>query len=89
MSTTVERVVSEAMELPPSLRAFVAEKLIESLDAADSPPLSSKWRDEVRRRCAEGEIVCAKRRHTYGRPEACLPPVRRNVHMARRIMSDE
>lgn len=53
MSTTVERVVTEAMELPPSLRAFVAEKLIESLDAPDSPPLSAKWREEIRRRCAE------------------------------------
>ncbi len=53
MSTTVERVVIEAMDLPPSLRAFVAEKLIESLDAPDSPPLSAKWREEIRRRCAE------------------------------------
>jgi hypothetical protein len=41
------------MELPPPLRAFVAEKLIESLDAPDSPPLSVKWREEIRRRCAE------------------------------------
>jgi putative addiction module component (TIGR02574 family) len=53
MSTTAERVVTEAMELPPQLRAFVAEKLIESLDAPDSPPLSTKWREEIRRRCAE------------------------------------
>lgn len=35
------------------MRAFVAEKLIESLDACDGPPLSAKWREEVRRRCAE------------------------------------
>ena len=54
MSTpTAERVVTEAMELPPLLRAFVVEKLIESLDAPDSPPLSTKWRQEIRRRCAE------------------------------------
>ena len=53
MSTTVEKVVLEAMGLPPALRAFVAEKLIESLDAPDSPPLSAKWKKEVRRRCAE------------------------------------
>ena len=45
--------MTEAMALPPTLRAFVAEKLIESLDAPDSPPLSAKWRKEVRRRCAE------------------------------------
>jgi hypothetical protein len=53
MSTTAERVVVEALDLPAPLRAFVAEKLIESLDAPDSPPLSAKWRKEVRRRCAE------------------------------------
>jgi hypothetical protein len=35
------------------LRAFVAEKLIESLDSPASPALSAKWRREVRRRCAE------------------------------------
>lgn len=53
MSITAERVVTEAMELPPVLRAFVAEKLIESLDAPDVPALSAKWKKEVRRRCAE------------------------------------
>ena len=53
MRTTAEKVVTEAMGLPPALRAFVAEKLIESLDAPDSPPLSAKWKKEVRRRCAE------------------------------------
>jgi len=41
------------MELPPALRAFVAEKLIESLDMVEPPKLSAKWRKEVRRRCAE------------------------------------
>ena len=53
MSITAEKLVTEAMGLPPTLRAFVAEKLIESLDAPDSPTLSAKWRKEVRRRCAE------------------------------------
>ncbi len=53
MNVTVESVVSEALELPPPLRAFVAEKLIESLDAPDTPPLSVQWREEIRSRCAE------------------------------------
>ena len=53
MSITAERVVADALGLPPALRAFVAEKPIESLDAPDSPPLSAKWKKEVRRRCAE------------------------------------
>ena len=53
MSITAEKVMSEALGLPPVLRAFVAEKLIESLDAPDASSLSAKWKKEVRRRCAE------------------------------------
>lgn len=53
MSTTAERIVTEALALSPPLRAFVAERLIESLDAPDSPALSAAWRQEVRRRCSE------------------------------------
>lgn len=62
MSTTAERVVTEAMGLPPALRAFVAEKLIESLDAPHSAPLSAKWKKEVRRRCAEVDRGAVKLR---------------------------
>ena len=39
MSITAEQVIMDAIELPTPLRAFVAEKLIESLDALDSPSL--------------------------------------------------
>ncbi len=53
MSITVEKVLTEAMELPPVLRAFVAEALLESLDVADSSSLSPKWRTEIQRRCQE------------------------------------
>ena len=63
MSATVENVVAEALELPSPLRAFVAEKLIESLDVPDSPPLSSKWREEIRRRCSELDRGAVALRH--------------------------
>ena len=63
MSTTAEEVVMAAMDFPPALRAFVAEKLIESLDAPDSPPLSAKWKKEVRRRCAEVDRGAAELRY--------------------------
>jgi len=52
MAATVEKIMDEAMGLPPALRAFVAEKLIESLDVQDYP-LSATWQVEIRRRCAE------------------------------------
>ena len=62
MSTTAKKVVRQAMALPPALRAFVAEKLLESLDAPECPPLSPKWKKEVRRRCAEVDRVAVKLR---------------------------
>ncbi|MDP2757914.1 MAG: addiction module protein [Desulfurivibrionaceae bacterium] len=52
MAATIEKIMNEAMGLPPALRAFVAEKLIESLDEPGQP-LSTKWQEEIRRRCAE------------------------------------
>lgn len=75
MSTTAEKVVMEALELPAPLRAFVAEKLIESLDAPDSPPLSEAWREEVRRRCAEmdrGAVELADAGKVFAKAYAAL-----------------
>ena len=53
MNVTVDQVVADALGFPPAIRAFVAEKLIESLDVPESPPLSAKWRKEVHRRCLQ------------------------------------
>lgn len=53
MTTTAEKVVTDALTLPPAMRAFIAEKLIESLDVADAPPLSVAWQKELLRRCQE------------------------------------
>ena len=53
MRTTAEKIVTEALSLSPHARAFVAERLIESLDASPGAELSPAWRDEVRKRCRE------------------------------------
>jgi putative addiction module component (TIGR02574 family) len=54
MKTSVKKIVSEALQLPPPLRALIAEQLIESLDAPSGPSgLSPAWRAEILRRCAE------------------------------------
>jgi hypothetical protein len=50
---TAEKLVAEALRLPLRVRAFVAEKLIESLDARSEAELSPAWREEVRKRCRE------------------------------------
>lgn len=53
MSTAAERIVMEALSLSPHVRAFVAERLIESLDASPGDELSQAWRDELGKRCRE------------------------------------
>lgn len=53
MTASPEKIVAEAMTLPKELRAFIAEKLIESLDASPELSLSTVWKEEIRRRCAE------------------------------------
>lgn len=53
MSLTVDEIMTEALGLPSHSRAFVAEKLIESLDSESGPELSEAWRTEIRKRCKE------------------------------------
>jgi len=53
MNTTAEHIMTEALDLPIQMRAFVAEKLIESLDVAPEPGLSMPWRKEISKRCRE------------------------------------
>jgi hypothetical protein len=50
---SVDKILSEALKLPPEARAFVAEKLIESLDVEPDAAISPAWREEVRKRCRE------------------------------------
>ncbi|MBI5593286.1 MAG: addiction module protein [Deltaproteobacteria bacterium] len=47
------KIVSEALGLPPHARAFVVEKLIESLDASHGEEISPVWREEIQKRCRE------------------------------------
>ncbi|MFH0939239.1 MAG: addiction module protein [Planctomycetota bacterium] len=53
MSMTADKIVAEALELSPHARAFVAEKLIESLDVFTGAEISPAWREEIRKRCRE------------------------------------
>jgi hypothetical protein len=53
MGRPAEKIISEALTLPRSVRALVAERLIESLDYDDSTELSAEWREEILKRCKE------------------------------------
>jgi len=45
--------VAEGLAPPPHARAFVAERLIESLDTNAGGELSPAWRAEVTKHCLE------------------------------------
>ncbi len=53
MSMTAEKIMTEALGLPSSIRAFVAERLIESLDIDNQVSLSAEWNKEIEKRCRE------------------------------------
>jgi len=59
MSTTVEQLAEQAMNLPPESRAKLADLLVESLDSAELGRIEQLWLDEAKRRRDEvrsGEV---------------------------------
>ena len=77
MALTVEQLTEEAMRLPASSRAQLADQLVESLDAAELDELQQYWaaesvrrRDEVRSgrvKPIPGDEVLAEMRRMVGR----------------------
>jgi hypothetical protein len=63
MNITADQLITEAMGLPVQMRAFVAEKLIESLDAEPREELSPAWREEIQKRSREIEAGTADLRN--------------------------
>ena len=47
---TIDQIVAEALDLDPQARAFIAEKLIESLEDSSSKELSPAWQTELKKR---------------------------------------
>ena len=50
MATSIEQLVTQAMELPGESRARLAEILVESLEAGDIGPVEKAWLAEAKRR---------------------------------------
>jgi putative addiction module component (TIGR02574 family) len=50
VSLEIEHVMKQALELPSQDRAFIAGKLLESLDFEEPFEVSSEWKDEIERR---------------------------------------
>lgn len=47
------QILEQALHLPSSVRAFLAEKLLESLDSDIDFSVSDEWRQEIARRCEQ------------------------------------
>jgi uncharacterized membrane protein len=72
---TADKIVTEALALSPNARAFVAERLIESLDTTLGEELSPAWRDEVRKRCREvdaGVVELREAAEVFSKAHAAL-----------------
>jgi len=50
MATSIEQLVTQAMELPGESRARLAELLVESLEVEDIGPVEKAWLAEAKRR---------------------------------------
>jgi putative addiction module component (TIGR02574 family) len=59
-SPTLERVRSEALDLPESERAELAQNLVASLDGPTEPDAEKAWDMEILRRLAEIDAGTAK-----------------------------
>jgi putative addiction module component (TIGR02574 family) len=59
MDETHDRILREAMKLPPEARAALAGSLIDSLEEPPDPDAESEWQREIARRMREldaGEV---------------------------------
>ena len=52
-ASNLEAIAQELLALPRSSRAFLAERLIESIDDDASPEIEDAWGEEISRRIAE------------------------------------
>ena len=77
MSMTLDQIVEEALALPSESRALLADRLVESLDAAEVNRIDKLWATEARRRRDEvrqgrvqtipGDEALARVRRSLGR----------------------
>lgn len=75
MKPTIDTIMAEVLSLSPQARAFVAEKLIESLDSEPEIVLSPAWQEELHKRCREldeGSVELRNAEDVFARGYAAL-----------------
>lgn len=75
MKPDPKKILADALLLEPSVRALIADSLLESLEAGEEVPLGLEWKTEIERRCREidagtkalidGDTVMAELRAKY------------------------
>ncbi len=53
MEKSIEKLIDEVLNLPHEMKAYLAEKLLESLDTETDADISPEWQKEIKMRCAE------------------------------------
>lgn len=53
MDEKIEKAINDVLGLPMQIRAWPAEKLLESLDMEESFEISDDWRQEILSRCKQ------------------------------------
>ncbi|MFA6010946.1 MAG: addiction module protein [Desulfobacteraceae bacterium] len=53
MNKEVETILEKAMNMPQQQRAFIAEQLIESLEAKTDTDVEKEWQQEIQKRMAD------------------------------------
>ncbi len=79
MSPRTQRVLREALQLPPKARADIAGTLLRSLDAKEEQGVDEAWATEVTRRIADvdaGRVKLVSWQRARGRLRAGLRSAR-------------
>jgi len=66
----IEKLINDALELPVQVRAYFAEKLLESLDVLDDVYLTNEWKNEIGKRCKdidEGQVVMRETEEVFNK----------------------
>ena len=80
MSIVAEKITDQALELTPDERAFIARKLISSLEPETDSAAEAEWLEVIDRRSREiagGKVTCQP-------VENSLRDIRARLHAARR-----
>jgi len=53
MDSSIKKLIHDTLKLPYELRAYLAEKLLESLDTGEGFKISKEWKQEIEQRCLD------------------------------------